>query len=219
MARRNDKTRAIKLRLEGKSYSEIKEKLGIGKGTLSTWLQDYPLSAERIVELRDKNPRRIESFRNTMRRKREDRLLIAYEKISKRILSVSEREMFVAGFFLYWAEGTKTTTATTSLSNTDPAMIRFFIRWLELFGVAKKRLKVHLHLYSDMDTEKYLTFWSKEIRLPITQFRKPYIKKVKETDITRKGRFGYGTCNVIYENVLVANEVLMGIKYLQNNFK
>ncbi|MBI2120442.1 MAG: hypothetical protein HYT94_02340 [Parcubacteria group bacterium] len=205
--------------MEGKSYSEIKERLGISKGTLSSWLQEYPLSIERIRELRDKNPKRIENFRNTMRQKKENRLLVSYENISKRIFSVSEREMFIAGFFLYWAEGTKTTAATTSLSNTDPAMIRFFIQWLESFGVAKKDLRVHLHLYSDMDTSQYLSFWAKETHIPLSQFRKPYIKKVKEKDITRKGRFGHGTCNIIYENAIVCNEVLMGMKYLQNIFK
>ncbi|MCX6713082.1 MAG: helix-turn-helix domain containing protein, partial [Candidatus Vogelbacteria bacterium] len=69
MARILVKQKAVKLRLEGKSYSEIKNLLGISKSTLSGWLEDYPLSKERIKELRDWNPRRIENFRNTMRNK------------------------------------------------------------------------------------------------------------------------------------------------------
>jgi hypothetical protein len=218
MARRNDKALVIKMRKEGKSYSEIKEKVKIGKGTLSAWLSEYPLSSERMKELRDKNPRRIESFRNTMQKKREEKFQNSYKTITKRISKISERELFISGFFLYWAEGSKTTAATVSLSNTDPAMIKFFIRWLELFGVGKKDLKVHLHLYSDMNKENSLRFWSSELDISMSQFRKPYIKNSREVDITRKGRFGKGTCNIIYENAPLYREVVMGIKYLQSNF-
>jgi len=80
MARKKEREKAIQLRLEGKSYTEIKQKLGIGKGTLSGWLHDYPLSSERIKELRDNNPKRIENFRNTMRKKREGQLEIMYKR-------------------------------------------------------------------------------------------------------------------------------------------
>jgi hypothetical protein len=218
MARQKEKAQAIKLRLEGKSYSEIKEKLKISKGTLSGWLQEYPLSSDRIKELRDDNPKRIENFRNTMLKKREERFDVSYEKILKKIAPISKRELFVSGFFLYWAEGSKTTVATVSLSNTDPAMLKFFIQWLALLGVEKKSLKIHLHLYSDMKIKKAVDFWSEQLKIPLSQFRKPYIKNSKEADITRKGRFGHGTCNVIYENAPLYREVLMGIKYLQSLF-
>ncbi len=218
MARQKEKIQAIKLRLEGKSYSEIKEALKISKGTLSAWLQEYPLSSHRIKELRDNNPKRIENFRNTMLKKREARFDKSYEKILKKITPIAKRDLFISGFFLYWAEGTKTTKATVSLSNTDPAMLKFFIQWLALLGVEKQRLKIHLHLYSDMNIKKTVNFWSEQLKIPTSQFRKPYVKNSKEADIIRKGRFGYGTCNVIYENAPLYREVLMGIKYLQNCF-
>jgi len=218
MALKKEKTRAIQLRKEGKSYSEIKETLKISKGTLSAWLSEFPLSQKRIKELRDNNPKRIESFRNTMQKKRAEKFSVSSEKILKKLLPISEKELFISGFFLYWAEGSKTTTATVSLSNTDPAMLKFYIRWLSLLGVKKNKLKIHLHLYSDMDIKKALDFWSKELKIPLSQFRKPYIKESKEADIIRKGRFGHGTCNVIYENAPLWREVLMGIKYFQDRY-
>ena len=218
MALKKEKALAIQLRKKGKSYSEIKETLKISKGTLSSWLSEYPLSSKRIKELRDNSPKRIESFRNTMTKKRKERFNVSSKKILKKILPVSKRELFIAGFFLYWAEGSKTTTATVSLSNTDPAMLKFYIQWLSLLGVEKEKLKIHLHLYSDMNIKKSLAFWSEELKISISQFRKPYIKNSKETDITRKGRFGYGTCNVIYENAPLWREVLMSIKYFQTRF-
>src|SRR3989344_6226469 len=200
MARRKEREKATSLRLKGKSYSEIKKILGISKGTLSGWLQKYPLSKEQIRQLRDLNPRRIENFRNTMRKKREDRLQKAYLRAKTKIGLLHDREIFLTGFFLYWAEGTKTTKYTTALANTDPSMLKFFIEWLQLLGVDKNKLKIRLQLYTDMDIRKQTLFWSRELRLPLSCFRKPYIKKSKLERIKYKGGFGQGTCNVIFGN-------------------
>ena len=83
MARFIEKDLAIKMRLKGASYSQIKEKMGISKSTLSGWLADYPLSNKRIKELRDLNPRRIENFRNTMRmKKRQNKKLMPKIKVA-----------------------------------------------------------------------------------------------------------------------------------------
>jgi len=63
-----------------------------------------PLSAERIRELQADSPIRIEKYRNTMRAKREKKLLEAYVEMSKKIGRLSTRELFLAGLFLYWAD-------------------------------------------------------------------------------------------------------------------
>ena len=85
MARKKDKQKVLAMRHKGMSYSQIKEKLGISKSTLSGWLYNMPLSAERIRELQADSPIRIEKYRNTMRAKREAKNRIAYQNIAKRI--------------------------------------------------------------------------------------------------------------------------------------
>ena len=100
MARFADREKACSLRAEGKRYSEIKEKLNISKSTLSGWLQDMPLSPEQIRQLCDLNPRRIERFRETMRKKREGSLEVAYERAKKDIGELSSRDLFIAGLYL-----------------------------------------------------------------------------------------------------------------------
>lgn len=70
MARFKDKEEAIKLRLQGNSYSQIKSVLKVNKSTLSYWLKDFPLSEEKIQKLRDRNPQRIEKYRATRARQR-----------------------------------------------------------------------------------------------------------------------------------------------------
>ncbi len=214
MARYADREKATQLRLQGKSYSEIKATLGIPKSTLSGWLQDYPLSPEKIRELRDLNPRRIENYRNTRAKQREARFQKDFDRVAEDIKKIMQRDLFVGGFFLYWAEGTKLRRASAELTNTNPAMLRCFIEWLSLLGVTKTRLRVLLQLYADMDAHAQVTYWSDQLGIPKDQFRKPYIKKSNRAGITYKGGYGQGTCTVIINDQQISSYIKMGVKYV-----
>ncbi len=216
MARKEDKQKAIVMRAKGMSYSQIKEKLNVNKSTLSGWLYNMPLSDERIKALRDFSPIRIEKYRNTMRAKREARLKTVFEKVSADIGTISKREFFLLGLFLYWGEGTKSNYTSVQLTNTNPAMLKFFLKWLELFHVKKENLKVKLHLYSDMNIKKSIDFWSSELKISKNQFVKPYIKKTKLESITYKNGFGKGTCCVIFDNRDLWEYIIMGLKYISS---
>ena len=194
------------------SYSQIKKVLGVSKSTLSSWLSKYPLSKKRINELRGNNERRIEKFRNTMKIKDNAKIMSAYNEVSKIIKRLSHRDYFIGGLFLYWAEGGKTERTKLSFTNTDPDMMLFFVQWLRMNGVDNKRLKVKLHIYSDMNPGKQILFWSKILGIPHRQFYKPYTKESKSSSITYKNGFGQGTCSVIYSNRKMTDFVLMGIK-------
>ncbi len=214
MARKLDKQKALAMRQKGMSYSQIKDHIGVSKSTLSGWLKDFPLSEKRIRELRDNSPIRIERYRNTMRAKKEARLKMVYEKVSKDIGVFSKREIFLLGMFLYWGEGTKAKNTSVALTNTNPAMVKFFINWLDSFNVQRKKLKVKLYLYSDMNINKSIAFWSKELRIPVSQFTKPYIKKTNLASITYKNGFGKGTCCVMFDNRDLLEYIIMGLKYI-----
>ena len=216
MAKKVLKDKALKLRASGMSYSEIKKRINVSKSTLSLWLQGMPLSQEKIRELRDNNPRRIERYRDTMFKKKEQRLKTVYKNVGLKIDKLSERDLFIGGVFLYMGEGSKTTKGTTALTNTNPHILKLFIKWLYLFNVQKKKVKVQLHLYSDMDIEKQINFWSKELSIPRAQFRKPHIKKIKYKSVLYKGQFGQGTCTVLYEDVELYYATVMSLKYIQD---
>ncbi len=220
MTRFIDKQKAIDLRKQGMSYSQIKTKLGISKSTLSSWLKEMPLSKKRISELRDNNETRIERFRNTMRKKRELRLSKIYNKQKKIIFPLSSKEFFIAGLFLYWGEGSKSYNSTLGMSNTDPAIIKFFIKWISIcFKVPRKKLSVQLQLYKDMDIEQEKKYWSQILSIPEKQFIKPYIKETFRKNITHnKGGFGHGTCNIRIGNARLTEKVLMGIKAITNQY-
>lgn len=218
MARRADKQKAIELRLQGRSYSQIKSILSVSKSTLSGWLKDYPLSEERIKELRDWNEKRIENYKKTCKIRKEKILERIYLKEKKKILPLSKRDLFIAGLFLHWGEGGKRDTEVV-FSNTNPSMIKFFMYWVEkCLGVNRKKIKIKLHLYSDMDIENEICFWINLLKIEREQLINPYIKKNKIESITYKGGFGHGTCNVMVRNAILSRQILMGIKVVGDYF-
>ncbi|MFH1178282.1 MAG: hypothetical protein V1711_00960 [bacterium] len=218
MALRKKKAEAIRMRKDGASYSQIKAKIKVSKSSLSLWLHDRPLSEKRLRELRDWNAVRIERFQNTMRHKREDRWSEVRKRAGKDIGKLNKRELLIAGLFLYWGEGGKTMLTSVSVSNTDPAMLRFFIYWLQALGVSKSRLRVHVHLYADMNIKTELHYWSKVLDLPLTSFTKPYIKSSNRIGLSYKQKFTHGTCNVLYHNRDISEYVLMALDCIRDEF-
>lgn len=218
MARRKDREKARSLRARGKSYSEIKEVLGISKSTLSGWLGDMPLTPEQTRLLRDLNPRRIENFRATMRKKREMRLQNAYVQARKDIGKLSKRELLIAGLFLYWGEGLKAQRGTVGISNTDPVVILAFLDWLKTMKISKNKLRVRLHLYKDMNVGQETRYWSKCLAIPVGQFRKPYVKASFLSGLTYKTGYGHGTCNLLFVNMPMWEYITMALRYIREQY-
>ncbi len=216
MAKRLDKEKALELRSLGWSYSQIKKEIGVSKGALSDWLCDFPLTRERIKELRDNSQIRIEKSRQTKALKRKDKLESIYSKANNDIGSMSDREIRLCGLFLYWAEGTKAARGVVTLSNTDPGMLKFFLRFLIAKGVLKSRIYIRLQLYKDMEERKEMEFWSAELGIQESNFKKSYIKKSNLIDLTYKNGFGHGTCSIIVYDMNLYDEIMMSIKCLRN---
>lgn len=207
---------AIRLRKQGKSYSQIKVNLRLSKSTLSRWLRKYPLNEEQMNKLREKSQIRIEKFRQTMMQKRQIRLLTYYNEERRKLFPLSERELFIAGLFLYWGEGNKFSRYTLSINNTDPSVLTFSLFWItHALHIDKKNIRVFLHLYKDMDIKKETNYWSKELDIDISQFSKPYIKKSKRNDVDQKG-FGHGTCGIRIDSVFLKERILMNLKALSD---
>lgn len=213
MAKFDLKNKALDLRKSGQSYSQIKQALGVSKSTLSLWLRGYPLSRERIRLLRDVSVVRIEKFRQTMMAKRERRFADAYSAEKAKLIPLSNRELYIAGLFLYWGEGLKDLRYSIALYNTNPQMIKFALSWyIKILRVPREKIKIKLHLYRNMNIAEQQRFWSKALGLPVSQFSTPYIKAVSSTVLNHKGAFGHGTCSLVVNDVLLKERIMAGIK-------
>ncbi len=222
MARIVERRKAIELRKQGATYSDIRVKLHISKSTLSDWLRSYPLTKGQITLLEKSRKRNkkfaIERFRSTMQMKRDKRLSILYKQEKKRWISLSRKELELAGIFLYWGEGNKRLNGPISLNNTDPCVLKFTLYWLKnALKIPNHKIRVHLHLYSDMDEELEMKYWSKELNIPLSQFNKPYIKLSKRSDIDQKG-YGHGTCGLAVSDVRLKERIMMDIKAIADYY-
>lgn len=74
-----------------------------------------------------------------------------------------------------------------------------------------------VHLYDDMDKEESLNYWSRELKIPRSQFSRPYIKKSKRENIDQKGH-GHGTCNLVFCDVRLKERMMMGIKAIADRY-
>jgi DNA-binding transcriptional ArsR family regulator len=214
--------KAIKLRLEKElSYGEIKKRLGVSKSTLSYWLKEFPLNEEKLIELRRKGWKKgevsRERFRATMMEKKKEKEKEAYALYRERFTNVSKDDFFIAGLTLYLGEGGKLNNTQVSLANTDPKVIRFFIKWMCLFFETKKEeIRVQLHLYENMDIKKEKTFWRKELSLQEKQIYKPSIRKLKKKSFSYKSSYRHGTCSVYILSTEKKRKVMMAIQAFMN---
>lgn len=215
MNRRLDRREAIELRLQGKTYTFIKDYLNISKGTLSYWLKNIKLTKFQLKNIKkDSTERRIENYINTRRKKRIKIFESYLENGRKNLLPFSKRDFLIAGLFLYLGEGEKSNWWTTSISNTNPSIIKFVLFWFtKILKIPKNKIKVHLHLYKDMDIEKEINLWTKITGIPRKQFRKPYIKKTSSKSIDYY-TFGHGTCRILIEATELKNKVIAAIRII-----
>lgn len=222
MARIIERQRAIELRKQGKTYGQIKKKLSIAKSTLSDWLSKYPLTEKQLEFLKRnrKYSRQVAAEKNriTKQKKREVRIQATYKQQQKYWTSLSQRELEIAGLFLYWGEGSKRLNGSVFLNNTDPSVLTFTLYWyIKGLHIPKEKIKVYLHLYSDMNIEEEFAFWSKSLNIPLSQFIKPYIKKSTRVNVDHKG-FGHGTCGLVVHDVRLKEKIMMAIKAISDYY-
>lgn len=179
-------------------------------------VKELSLTQRENLELRNEEGR-IERYRETLRKKKEKRLNEFYLNQEEIIFPLNERDILIAGLFLYWGEGSKAISKEVFLSNTHPSVINFFIKWLKvIFNIPKSKLRFRMHFYEDMDIQKEINFWAKALGVSKEQFTKPYIKKTSFLRINEKGGFGHGTCNAGIYDARLSEQILMAIKAISD---
>jgi len=210
--------RAIQLRITSElSYGAIRKKLKVPKSTLSYWLHDFPLSEGKILELRRRGWRKGEAsrerFRATMRKRRELRFEEHYLRQRKALANLPRVAIYIAGLMLYLGEGDKRNDYRIALANTDPWIIKFFIKWLGNFlDIPKTKLRIQLHLYENMRLEQEKKFWQNELQLPRSQFYKPEIRRLRKSSFSYKESNRHGTCSIFVSGVEKKREIMAAIR-------
>jgi hypothetical protein len=132
----------------------------------------------------------------------------------KNDLNQTEQALKLAGTMLYWAEGTKGHGAV-KFTNSDPAMIRIFLRFLrEIFGIWEERLKLLVHIYPDHNEEEIICFWSQICDVPRVNFYPSFVHEGKRGTYKKKSK--YGTLCISYSDKKVLDTINSWIDEYRN---
>lgn len=119
---------------------------------------------------------------------------------AKKLTSVEDAILFGLGIGLYWGEGTKKNTHAVRLGNTDPELIKQFLKFLQkIYSIDQKKLRFGLQIFSDMSTQKTLNFWQKELNVPVNQFFKVIVTPSRGVGNYRE-KSKYGVLTVYFGN-------------------
>ncbi|MCX6702338.1 MAG: hypothetical protein NTW60_00480 [Candidatus Wolfebacteria bacterium] len=180
MVQKTKKEKAIKLRLEGKSYGEILKLLKIpSKGTLSFWFKDIKLSIEakerlkKNVEIAYKRGLFAFNKKRTARIDKENKLILSNS--IKSIKPISDYELLLIGSMLYWGEGTirhgRYKYPYLSFSNSNPEIIKTYALFLRrILGAQNERIKGNIHIHDNIKEGAVRKFWAGTTKLPESNF-------------------------------------------------
>lgn len=189
---------AVAMRKEGRSYREIREVVGVSKGTLSLWLRDVPLSEEQRLALALRSPTGATRRARAIRASAAQRRARIQDEARAQIAKLSESELFVAGVVAYWAEGAKNkpwrTGARVSFLNSDPAMILLFLRWLALLGVGAERLQFRLNIHESADVGAAEQFWAEVVGVPVHALDRTTLKRHNPRTVRKNVNADYHGC-------------------------
>jgi hypothetical protein len=181
--------RARELRTQGLSYNEIVARLGVSKSSVSLWVRDVPCP-KRFSYVHSE--RRVEGLRK-YNEARSARHAAETETAAAEVGELTDREVLIAGAIAYWCEGGKSKPYRRSsdrvvFMNSDPGLVRFFLRFLDVARVQRTDLIFRVHIHESADVEAAQRFWEEVTGAPRDLFGKPTLKR--HNPKTNRGNVG-----------------------------
>ena len=208
------KDKAITLRQSGKTYTEIQELLivKIPPSTLCTWFHQTQFSSQEKKRILLHSKERIRNGNTkanaTRKLAKEKRLKNIYDdNIYLKDLLDNTDIAKIGLSILYLGEGSKHSRGTLCLGNSNPDIIRLFLRLLKkCFPIDEKKFRCTVQHRADQDSKMLKLFWSEVTHIPLDQF---YSYKPDERTIsfTTKKVDYKGVCRIDYLSTAVYNEV------------
>lgn len=194
--------RARELRLQGWTYDQIQVELGCSKSSISLWVRDLP---------RPERKRSTEEAAAVARKGWEEKLRIrdeerqhTKEEARLAVGDLSDRELFLIGVGLYWAEGAKDKVhgdrrrEKLQFINSDPNVIRFYLTWLTSLGVDRDRMRFRVSIHESADVAAAEAFWADLVGADRSTFQPSTLKKHNPRTNRRNTADTYQGCLVIY---------------------
>ncbi|WP_370413190.1 hypothetical protein [Streptomyces fradiae] len=193
------RARARELRLEGKTYDQIQVELGCSKSSISLWVRDLPKPAARYT------PEEQRALMNEglakLRSARDEERGRIRSSARHEVGELPDRELFMAGVALYWAEGAKSKPYSRRervvFVNSDPGVVKLYLAWLDLLGIDQDRLGFRILIHESADVNAAHRYWASIVGTDASAFSKPTLKKHNPKTVRHNTGDGYHGCLVV----------------------
>jgi transcriptional regulator with XRE-family HTH domain len=193
------RAKARELRLQGWTYDQIEAELGCSRSSVSLWVRDLP-KPERKRSHKEAAAIARKGWEAKLRVRDEERQRTK-ETAKQAVGSMSDRELFLVGVGLYWAEGCKDKPydrrESVAFVNSDPGMIKVFLAWLDLLGVARERLRYIVMIHENADVPAAEQYWANLVGADRSAFNKTTPKKHNPKTVRKNTGDSYRGCLVI----------------------
>jgi transcriptional regulator with XRE-family HTH domain len=172
------KEMAKRMREKGISLGDISKKLNVTKSTLSFWCKDIVLTESAIKKIktkgRTKSIRGLLRYSESKRKERMERNVLQKQEGVEILGTLLNRDILMIGLGLYWGEGYKYENGELGFTNSNPYMIRFYFKWLELWNVKKDSLifRLTINEFFRKEEEDIKNFWVSFLGIKEEQFSK-----------------------------------------------
>jgi transcriptional regulator with XRE-family HTH domain len=197
------RARARELRRRGLDYEEIVGQLGVSKSSVSLWVRDLPrpprVTSEECAKRTSERMRRHWAAERPVRAaRRAAASATASATAAAAIGDLTEREILIAGSVAYRCEGARNKphrrVDRVTFANSDPALISFFLRFLDTVGVPRSDLAFQLQIHETADVDAAIRFWLTVTAARPDQFRKVYLKQGNPRTTRKNTGDGYHGC-------------------------
>lgn len=219
------KEKVIKLRKRGKTYSEIWRNLGkfIPKSTLSYWCKMVKMPVwytSKIEKLNKENLTKAQKIACLANKERRRNFLQEIDKKNKGTPNLLNNKKIskIALAMLYLGEGSKTMRGSVMFGNSDPVIIKLFIKLLRYcYAIDEKKLRGTLQCRADQNIKELENFWSRTTAIPLSQFYKARIDPRTIGKPTKKSEYK-GVCRIDYFSSTTDLELKRLVKSIDENW-
>jgi len=190
---------ARELRGQGLDYEEIADALGVAKSSVSLWVRDLPIP-ERLSyeECRRRAAEGAHRYWAAERPVRTAARAATCAAAAAQIGPLTDREVLIAGAIAYWCEGTKNKPGRRAdravFMNSDPALVRFFLRFLDVTGTPRANATFRIYIHESADVESAQRYWLEVTGASAGQFRTPALKRHNPKTVRKNTGDEYHGC-------------------------
>ncbi|MEW5805619.1 MAG: hypothetical protein AB1721_02770 [Patescibacteria group bacterium] len=215
------KKQVVKLRRQGKTYTEICQilKKEIPKSTLSYWCQGIALPKEyyrKIKQIASQN--RLAALEANKKRRQEYLNSLFRNNLFSKALLRNNQVAKLALIVLYFSQGSLSRRSSLMLSSSNPKIISLFLKLLnQSYQIDKTKFRVTIFCRADQSAKKLELFWGRLTKIPKTQFYKTQKDPRTKNISSRKNNYK-GTCKTEYFSAEVYNDIMAGIQVIDQEF-